>query len=144
MNHERPFSPPVDENEWATQERALADERAGVASPAGDPRVRSYRLLAHVLAQPPEAQLPPDFARRMAQRVQPPARAADNRLETWLFGLLALAGLVSAAIYGNAWLPSLDQGATGALLAKPWLWALVACLGFSRLSRHWLQHHQAR
>jgi hypothetical protein len=144
MNHEPPFSPPVDENEWAAQERALADERAGLDPRSGDPRVRSYRLVAHALAQPSDAQLPPDFARRMARRVQPPARAADNRLESWLFGLLAVIGLASAAIYGNAWLPSLDQGATGELLTKPWLWVLAGCLGFSRLSRHWLQHHQAR
>ena len=144
MNHEPPFSPSVDETEWAAQERALADERAGLDPRTGDPRARSYRLLAHVLAQPPDAQLPADFARRMARRVQPPARAADNRLEGWLLGLLAVVGLGYVAIYGSAWLPSLDQGATGALLAKPWLWALAACLGFSRLSRYWLQHHPVR
>lgn len=144
MNHEPPFPSSVDENEWAAQERALADVRAGLEPHDGDARARSYRLLAHVLAQPPQAQLPPDFARRVAQRVQPPAAAADNnRLDRWLFVVLAVVGLGSVVVYGAAWLPALDQGATGALLASPWLWALAACLGFSRLSRHWLQHDPA-
>jgi hypothetical protein len=145
MNHEPPFPSSVDENEWAAQERALADLRAGLDPRGGDPRARSYRLLAQVLAQPPQAQLPPDFARRVAQRVQPSAGAADNgRLERWLFVVLAVVGLGSVAFYGTAWLPSLDQGATGALLARPWLWALAACLGLTRLSRHWLQHDPVR
>lgn len=144
MNHDPRFPSIIDESEWAAQERALADERAGLEPRTGDPRLRSYRLLAHALAQPPQAQLPADFARRVARQVEAPALPADGRLERGLFALLAVVGLVSAAIYGAAWLPSIDQGAAGALLAKPWPWALAACLGLSRLSRHWLRQGLTR
>jgi len=147
MNHDPRFPIPDDDDasEWSAQERALADERAGVAPATGHPQLRSYRLMAHLLAQPLNQQLPPDFARRMARQVEPAARPVDTRLERNLLALLAaamtLAALVAVALYGAQWLPSLDLGATGALLAKPWLWVLAACLGLSRLSRHWWLHH---
>lgn len=138
MNHDPRFPTSDDEREWSAQERALADERAGLDPNAGDPRRRAYRLVARALAQPLEEQLPTDFARRVARRVEPATPAADGRLERCLFALLALAGLASIVVYGAAWLPLLDAGAAGALAAKPWLWALAACLAFSRLSRRWL------
>ena len=147
MNHDPRFPFPDDdraEREWLAQERALADERAGAGPNAGDPAQRGYRLVAHLLAQPLDAQLPPDFARRVARQVERPARAADTRFERNLLALLAVAMafavLVAVVSFGATWLPSLDLEAAGALAAKPWLWALAACLGLSRLSRHWLQH----
>jgi len=145
MNHDPRFPLPDDDaREWSAQERALAEERAGLAPQAGDPQLRSYRLVAHALAQPLDEQLPPDFARRLAQQVERAARPADTRLEgnllVLLVGAMVLSGLAATLIYGAQWLPSLDQGTAGALLAKPWVWALAACLGLSRLSRHWLQH----
>ena len=145
MNHD-PRLPAPDEQEWSAQERALAEERAGLPLGDGDASVRTYRLMAHLLAQPIEEQLPDGFARRVARQVAPAASPLDTRLERGLLGLLvaamAVAGLVVVAIYGAGWLPALDQGVVGALLAKPWAWALAACLGLSRLSRHWLHHDQ--
>jgi hypothetical protein len=139
MNHDHRFPLPEDEREWSAQERALAEERAGIAPAAGEPRLRSYRLLAHLLAQPPQAHLPPDFARRVARRLPTAARPADTRLEAGLLALLitamALAGLAAVARYGGVWLSSFDHGAVRVLLGQPWLWALAACLGLSRLGR---------
>ena len=147
MNHD-PRIPTPDEQEWSAQERALAEERAGLPPAAGDPRLRSYRLVAHVLAQPLEVQLPEDFARQVARQVPQTIGPADTRLErsllTSLLAALALAGLIMALVYGPAWLPSFDLGGVAALLAKPWIWALAACLGFTRLSRHWWLHHDLR
>jgi hypothetical protein len=145
MNHDPRFPLPDDDaREWSAQERALAEERAGLAPEAGDPQLRSYRLVARALAQPPDEQLPPDFARRMARQAARVADPADTRLERNLLALLALAlalaGLAAVALYGAEWLPALDGGAVGTLLAKPWAWAVAACLGLSRLSRHWLHH----
>jgi hypothetical protein len=142
MNHDPRLSP-LEEYEWSLQERALADQRAGLDPTDGDASLGSYRLMAQLLAQPPADQLPADFARRLARQVQPSARL-DTRLEGRLLALLvaamAVAGLAVVALYGGAWLPALDQGVLGALLAKPWAWILVACLGLSRISRHWLYH----
>jgi hypothetical protein len=139
MNHDHRFPLPEDEREWTAQERALAEERAGIAPAAGEPALRSYRLLAHVLAQPLPAQLPADFARRVAQRATVPARAADTRLEAALLASLvaamALAALAAVLRYGGAWLPEFDPYALGGWLAQPWLWTLAACLGLSRLAR---------
>ncbi|MCX7515324.1 hypothetical protein [Frateuria sp. STR12] len=146
MNHDPRFPSPDDEaREWHAQERAFAEERAGLASAQSDPRLRSYRLMAHVLAQSPPEQLPPDFARQMARRVQR-AKPIDTRLERRLLALLvttmAVAGLAAIVVYGARWLPALDLHLVGAVLATPWAWALAACLGLSRLSRHWLHHDQ--
>jgi hypothetical protein len=145
MNHDPRFPLPDDDaHEWSAQERALAEERAGLAPEAGDPQLRSYRLVARALAQPLDRQLPPDFASRVARRAARAARPADTRLEGNLLAMLAaamaLAALAATVTYGGQWLPSLDQGAFGALLAKPWAWALAVCLGLSRLSRGWLHH----
>jgi hypothetical protein len=145
MNHDPRFPASDDDaREWSAQERAVADERAGLAPQASDPQLRAYRLMAHLLAQPLEEQLPADFSRRRAHQVARAPRPADTRLEHNLLALLAgamiLAALAAVALYGDQWLPSLDQGTAGALLAKPWPWALAACLGLSRLSRQWWLH----
>jgi hypothetical protein len=145
MNHDPRLSF-SEEHEWSVQERALAEQRAGVPPRHGDASLRPYRLMAHLLAQPLEEQLPPDFARHVARQVAPAARPGDTRLERSLLALLvaamAVAGLAAVAIYGAGWMPALDQGVLGTLLAKPWAWVLAACLGLSRLSRHWLHHDQ--
>ncbi|UGB38822.1 hypothetical protein [Frateuria soli] len=145
MNHDARLSP-LEEREWSLQERALADQRAGRAPRAGDASSDTYRRMAELLAQPPDEQLPADFARRVARRAATAAPPLDGRLERDLFALLVavmvVAGLAVFAIYGARWLPVLDQGAVGAWLARPWVWALAACLGLSRLSRHWLGHDQ--
>ena len=148
MNHDPRFPLPDDDaREWSAQERALAEEGAGVAPPAGDPQLRSYRLMAHLLAQPLDEQLPPDFAQRVARQVEQGVQPIDTRFERALLGLLAaalvIAGLAVLAMYGSAWLPSLDQGPAGALLSKPWLWALAVCAGLSRLCDRWWLRHDA-
>lgn len=145
MNHDPRFPLPDDDaHEWSAQERAFAEERAGLAPDQGDPQLRSYRLVAHALAQPLDEQLPPDFASRVARQAARAARPTDARLERNLLvalaATMALAALGATVIYGTQWLPSLDLGAVGVLLAKPWAWALAACLGLSRLSRGWLHY----
>ncbi|MGN2247708.1 hypothetical protein ACFWZ3_13555 [Frateuria sp. GZRR35] len=144
MNHD-PHLSPLEEHEWSLQERALADKRAGLAPRDREASSGTYRLMAELLAQPPNEQLPADFARRVARQVSPAPRL-DTRLEHGLLALLvaamAVAALAVVVIYGASWLPALDQGVIGALLATPWAWVLAACLGLSRLSRHWLHHGQ--
>lgn len=146
MNHDPRFPPRGDDaHEWAAQERALAEERAGLAPGQGDPRLRGYRLVAHALAQPLDAQLPPDFARRVARRAEQVAAAAEPRLERVLLAVLvaamAVVALGAALLYGARWLPSLDPAPAGAWLSSPWAWALAACLGLSRLARPGWRHH---
>lgn len=137
--HAPDFNDPATAAEWAAQERALADERAASDPWASDPASRSYRRVAQLLAQPPEEQLPPDFAARIARQVEraPMVRPVEARLEGSLLALLAAAMVVAVLLYGAAWLPPLEQGTTGALLSKPWVWALALCLGLSRLCDRW-------
>ena len=144
MNHDPRLYPP-EEHEWTLQERALGDQRAGLVPRDGEAPLGTYRLLAQLLAQPPREQLPPDFARLVARQVQPAPRM-DTRLERGLLALLAaamaVAGVAALVIYGADWLPVLERGVAGQLLAKPWAWVLAACLALSRMSRHWLHHDQ--
>lgn len=138
--HAPDFNDAATAAEWDAQERALADERAGRDPWASDPALHSYRRMAHLLAQPPVEQLPPDFARRVARQAEraPTARPVDARLETSLLTALAAAMAVAVLLYGAAWLPPLEQGIPGMLLlSKPWVWALALCLGLSRLCDHW-------
>ncbi|MBP1473727.1 hypothetical protein J7I44_05410 [Frateuria sp. MAH-13] len=143
MSHD-PRLPASDEQEWSAQERALAEQRDGAAAAGGDLRLRSYRLVARVLAQPLQEQLPPDFARQVARRAQQAAEPADTRLEqgllTFLVALMLVAGLVWMLVSGDPWLQSLAPGPLGTLVAEPWMWALAACLAFTRVSRHWWLH----
>lgn len=146
MNHDPRLSA-SEELEWSAQERALGEERAGLAPGQGDSSLHAYRYMARLLAQPPDEQLPPDFARQVARRAQQAASPVDTRLERRLLAALVaamgLAGLVALMLYGDEWLPSLDQGVVGTLLSKPWMWVLAACLGGSRLSRQWWLHRAA-
>jgi hypothetical protein len=141
-----------DAREWSAQERALAEERAGLGLEAGDAPLRSYRLVARLLAQPPAERLPADFAWRTAQlaeRAGVNPRLADTRLERNLLALLAAAlavsGLAAVALYGANWMPTFDHGPAGQLLSQPWLWPLLACMGLSGLfERRWLRRELPR
>jgi hypothetical protein len=137
--HAPDFNDATTAAEWAAQERALADERLGRDPQAADAASRGYRRIAHLLAQPLDEQLPPDFARQVARQVEraPTVRAVDARLERNLLALLAVAMIGAMVLYGSDWLPSLEQGTTGVLLTRPWVWALAACLGLSRLCDRW-------
>lgn len=150
MNHDPRFTSPdgeFDPQEWAAQERALAAERAGLPLEEADQTTLGYRWMARALAQPPQERLPADFARRVARQAArtTPAAAPDGRFERNLLALLAavfaLAGVAAVVLYGQAWLPSLDRGAAGAWLSRPWLWVLVACLGLTGLFDRWWHPH---
>lgn len=132
------------EREWQRQERAMQQERAGLDPAAAEPGLQAYRQIARALAEPPQAQLPADFARRTARKVERTAtaeRTDGGRFEQWLvvllLGVFALAGVIVAAMYGRAWLPSVDDGISVTLLTNRWLLALAVCLGCSGLLGHW-------
>lgn len=133
------------ESEWALQERAVDEERRGLPSAGEQARLLRYRQLSRALRQPLEAALPADFARRVAQRVEAEAAAAearDRRFERGLVGVLvALFGLAIGtmiAIIGTGWLQALAPVVR--LLANPWLFALLACVGLSSLVERWRGH----
>lgn len=145
MNHgpHFPIGNDAAEREWQRQERAMQNERAGLDPAAGEPGLHAYRQIARALAEPPQAQLPADFARRTACQVErAAARRADGgrfeqRLVLLLLAVFALAGVVVAAMYGRAWLPPVDDGISVTLLTNRWLLALAVCLGCSGLLGHW-------
>ena len=94
------------EQEWQAQERALAEERLGIAS--GTARDSSYHVLARALLHPPINPIPADFAAKTAAKVLLNAGSADERFEVWLqyiaIALLLLAGTVAAVRFSNIWI----------------------------------------
>lgn len=141
MNTHRTEDPQaIDACEWEAQERALRDARAGVA--CQDPQAARYRAVVDALRQPLPDVLPPDFAARVAARAgaAPPRRAAsvDARLEGLLVrgltALLGLSGAVTAALYGQQWLPAiLAPLPLDSASALNWALALAACVGMNWL-----------
>ena len=122
----------IDEREWQAQERALRAERLHLSGEA-DP---GYRRIAAALRTAPDVALPPDFARRMAQRVG--AATLDLRMERRLLlaccAVLAVAVPTVLAVYGASGIevaaavfPSLSQA------APAWLLAVVACVAVNGL-----------
>ena len=102
-----PFGDAELEHEWRKQEEAR------------DP---GYRLLARLLREPPAAQLPDDFAARVAARA---TRASAARLElVLLIGLMLALALVAAVVmvnYRDAWLMAFGA-------SDRWLLTLGGCL----------------
>lgn len=147
--HRHPRHDPDFEREWALQERALAEERAGHAegeSPAGGPALIEYRRIVRALRQPAAERLPSNFAWQVAQLAErlPRASRLDLRLEAWLvrslIAAMVLGGLAVAALYGLEWLRALD--ATGS--AGNWLMLVAACVGLSWLPEGWRRWNALR
>jgi hypothetical protein len=128
--------PRFDEHEWQAQERALREERAGVAD-GEDPLLAHYRQVARVLRQPLASVPPPDFASTIAARAAATHVPPDMRLELLLLRalscLLLVSAIAAAVLYGGDWLRAfaalLPSVATGTTLN--WALALGACLGLS-------------
>jgi hypothetical protein len=143
-------NPDAVEREWQNQERALREERQGLAPAQDAPRVKSYRVIARALAQPLHEQLPADFAQRTAHRIERHAGdrvALDARFERNLTSLLVvvfgLAAAIVAVIYGREWLQTLAAGLSGTWLTNRWLLALAACIGLSAVLGRWQPGHRA-
>lgn len=123
-----------DKNEWQAQERALQDERNGVA-PGDDPLQARYRLIARALRQPLPHALPEDFAVQVAARAlgravhAPPDLRVEQRLVRALVAVLALSAAVAVAWYGPQWLQAITVLLPGAALN--WTLALTACVAVS-------------
>ncbi|UPG86289.1 hypothetical protein L2Y94_02675 [Luteibacter aegosomatis] len=114
-----PTMPPMDVPpfDWERQEAAMTSDAA-------------YRVVADVLGEAPDADLPPDFARELERRAyaQRPETRAD-RLEGALVGT-AVALLAIVAIIGFTpfhWAP--PAGAA-------WLVVVVAAAGVSAVGWH--------
>lgn len=121
------------EREWELQERALREERAGLAD-SGDPELAPYRRVAHALRRAPEERLPSNFAYLVAGLAAQGLRAAklDTRLEQGIVRVLVAAmvlGAVAVALlFGRDWLAALDAYGAG---ASAWLATAVACVGLT-------------
>jgi hypothetical protein len=123
-----------EEREWQAQERALHDERNGVA-PGDDPLQAQYRMVARALRQPLPHALPDGFAAQVAARARrqaahaPPDLRIEQRLMRGLITLLALSAAVAVAWYGPQWLQVIAVLLPGAALN--WTLALMGCVGVS-------------
>lgn len=136
-----------DEREWQAQERAMQCERAGVELTDGDAASAAYLSIARALRQPMDADLPADFAVRVARLAAARAHdaAPDSRFERGLLLVLGIAmgvaGLVAVAIYGPDWLGPLADALAAPIgrLGKAnlaWPLALASCLALSWFSGH--------
>lgn len=121
------------EREWQLQERALREERAGLAAD-GDPDLASYRRVARALRRAPEERLPSNFAYVVAGLAAQGLRAArlDTRLEQGmvrvLVAVMALGAVAVGLLFGRDWLAALDAYGPG---ASAWLATAVACVGLT-------------
>ncbi|ANB17525.1 hypothetical protein [Dokdonella koreensis] len=122
-----------DEREWQAQERA---RRAPPAAAPGD----GYALVARALREPPLSPLPADFAAEVARRAvaERPGAPAEPWLERLLgtaLGLaLAVAGLITALVYGGTWLQAVaDALPRPPTTALPLGMMLAVCVGLSWL-----------
>ena len=115
--------PPIDETEWAAQERGLRAARNGTTH-AMDSASESYRTLANALSSAPIAEPPADFAASVAARVAHDDARFERALSRLLAGLFITAVAVVAAVYGEDCLDALaNQWGSGAAKLS------VACLG---------------
>lgn len=134
--------PAAIEREWQLQERALREERLGLPSAGEDARLLRYRQLSRALRQLSDDALPADFAGQVVRRIRAEASERDRRFERGLIAAAVAAfGLalgVVIAVFGGAWLQALVPYAR--TLANPWLFALLACVGVSRLFEGWRGH----
>jgi hypothetical protein len=133
--------------EWRDQERALREERLGLASSGAEPRVAQYRLLARLLAEPVEPSLPDNFAALVAGRAEAASDMADERFELWIQRvLLTVLTLTGLALFGGdavMWLRSAfvsDAGRADELRAAAtarWALAVGVCIALSLLIELW-------
>jgi hypothetical protein len=144
MNTRPPWDDPsridADAREWELQERARSDVRDAIAGDAVPGDFAAYRRIAQVLRTPPPERLPSNFAFQVAQLAarMPQARRLDTRLEQWLMrGLVTVmgaGGVVVAALYGAAWLRTLESIGTG---AGGWAGTVAACLLLTWAMQGW-------
>lgn len=142
MNHDIDDAPrfedPLREREWQLQEHAMRRERLQLDPAGDDTRSQRYRLLARALrAASPDA-LPADFAHQMSVLAsaqsprQVPTARLENTLATVLAGVLVLAAVIVAILYGATWLPPFEALLPTPAAAQWWL-ALLGCVGLSWL-----------
>lgn len=127
-----------DEREWQVQERAVKCARDGTDMTDGDAESMDYLAVARALRQPLDADLPHDFASRVAglANARLRAEAPDSRFEQGLLVVLGLAmgvsALVFAVIYGGSWLDALVNPLGQVIRSNlAWPLALASCLALS-------------
>ena len=133
--------------EWSDQERALREERLGLGSAFGEPRVAQYRLLARMLSEPAGDSLPYNFAALVAARADAASENAGDRVEIWVQRvLLAVLALTCLAFFDGdavAWLQRVFAGNAGganevrATPAGRWVLAIGLCIALSLLIEFW-------
>lgn len=144
------FDDPRIAREWALQERAQREERAGVPMNEDDEQLAQYRLLTRALRAPAMEPIPYGFAEQIARRVE---SAADNsdRVESYLqrglLGVLVVSGVVTAGsgianslstLQAHAPQGSLSWGALiGACCLLTWGWDRAArAIGLDTVASH--------
>jgi hypothetical protein len=120
----KPFDDPADEREWLAQERACQSETA-----ADDALAARYRDLARGLRALPSAELPADFARRVAAA----ARRDDGVLGIFERAMLAVLCVVFVIVLYA--LATIGQSLPDAPSMTGWQWlcALLICAAVAAL-----------
>jgi hypothetical protein len=129
----------ANEREWEAQELARQAEQLGLDPAQDDSRVRSYRMIARALRQPPEAALPEDFAKQVAARASAApviSKPANSGFESVLSAVLVSILFVSAGAVlargGPSWLPAIRAALWTTDPANiRWPLAFVGCIGLS-------------
>jgi len=99
------------------QDAAERAERLGLA-PGANPAVDRYRLVMRAMRQPLAAQLPADFAARIAARIVLPEERGS--VEDWLVSVLLLAVGVAGLLYLQPVMADVLASMHFALPKVPW------------------------
>lgn len=124
--------PPVDEAEWAAQERA----RRGADGGGADPRAAAYRHVVRALRSMPCGEPPADFAARVAAQIEVHAHGLERLLLRVLLVVFVLALPVGLVLGASMWPPGgpAQAGDTGA-----WMLVLLAAVSMSWITARLLE-----
>ena len=129
---------PHAEQEWAAQEHSEREERLGLTTMGVEPRVAQYRLIARVLSEPVNDQLPPHFAAAVAARVEAASQPADDPIDRWLQrGLFVLLALAAIAFWSGSLVALISGDEMRAVPAVQWAYAIGLCIALSFLIDIW-------
>jgi hypothetical protein len=99
------------------QARAEQAEQQRIPA-SGDPALDGYRLVIRALKQPPAAQLPANFATKIAAAI--PEAKETHSLEDWLMTLLLLVMAVAGLVYVQPVMASLSAQFRVNIPTLPW------------------------
>lgn len=129
-------NPPIDESEWAAQERGM---RAVLAQDATgmDAATMDYSVIARALVTAPHGEPPNGFADDVAKRITRRGARVERLLSRTLLAAFVLTSIIVCVQYGGQWWRPLHRSFGDEALQ--WMLVATACAALSWTSRQLLE-----